>query len=279
MTDLCAPVRQGDAAARQALRTRRTLHGDQAVVWSAVGIAWTVIAIAAISGHATMLHHDALVGHGSRLDIRLTMPLFLAAWTAMVVAMMLPSTIGTITVFKRASTPQPDRRQAALAFIGGYLIVWLAFGDIALAGDALVHRFVDRSSVLTARPWLISGAVLTFAGAFQFSKSRMRCLRICRHPVAFVIQRYRPGVSPAFILGASHAKYCLGCCWPLMLLMFAAGVANLWWMAALTVVMVYEKAGRRGEAVASAVGASLLIWAALVFIHPMWLPHAIAAVR
>ncbi len=32
-----------------------------------------------------------------------------------------------------------------------------------------------------------------------------------------------------------------------MLLMFAAGVANLWWMAGLTALMVYEKTGAAGR--------------------------------
>jgi predicted metal-binding membrane protein len=43
-----------------------------------------------------------------------------------------------------------------------------------------------------------------------------------------------------------------------MLLMFAEGFANLWWMAALTGVMVYEAAGRHGQRAASAVGVVLL---------------------
>jgi predicted metal-binding membrane protein len=49
-----------------------------------------------------------------------------------------------------------------------------------------------------------------------------------------------------------------------MLLMFAAGVANLWWMAALTAAMAYETIGRRGQRAASAVGFVLLGLAGLV---------------
>ena len=45
----------------------------------------------------------------------------------------------------------------------------------------------------------------------------------------------------------AHGLFCLGCCWALMLLMFAVGVAHLWWMAALTALMVYEKVGKHGE--------------------------------
>jgi predicted metal-binding membrane protein len=56
-----------------------------------------------------------------------------------------------------------------------------------------------------------------------------------------------------------------------MLVMFAAGVAVLWWMAALTAVMVYEKTGRHGPAL-TPVGVALLGLAAIAFAHPPWLP-------
>ena len=57
-----------------------------------------------------------------------------------------------------------------------------------------------------------------------------------------------------------------------MLVMFAAGVANLWWMAALAVLMFYEKVGRAGNTVAPFAGAALLSLAAIVLAHPVWLP-------
>src|SRR6266511_2728665 len=64
----------------------------------------------------------------------------------------------------------------------------------------------------------------------------------------------RRGVAEAFRLGWGHGLFCLGCCWALMLLMFAAGVADLWWMAALTALTVYEKVGAHGERVVSMAG-------------------------
>jgi predicted metal-binding membrane protein len=57
-----------------------------------------------------------------------------------------------------------------------------------------------------------------------------------------------------------------------MLLMFAAGVANLWWMAGLTALMVYEKTGRRGRRAVPVAGIALLACAALVLAQPHWLP-------
>jgi predicted metal-binding membrane protein len=57
-----------------------------------------------------------------------------------------------------------------------------------------------------------------------------------------------------------------------MLLMFAAGVANLWWMAGLTALMVYEKTGTGGRRAVPVAGIALLVCAALVLAHPPWLP-------
>ena len=46
--------------------------------------------------------------------------------------------------------------------------------------------------------------------------------------------------------------------------MFAAGFANLWWMADLALVMAYEATGRHGRMVASIVGGGLLFLALFV---------------
>ena len=44
-----------------------------------------------------------------------------------------------------------------------------------------------------------------------------------------------------FRLGLQQGLYCLGCCWAMMAVMFAVGVMNVVWMAALGVVMTLEK--------------------------------------
>jgi predicted metal-binding membrane protein len=143
---------------------------------------------------------------------------------------------------------------------------------MAFGGDIIVHRVVDRWAWLAAHPWLISAGVLALAGAFQFSKLKDACLSKCRMPGTFLLQHYRRGVAAAFALGRRHGVFCIGCCWALMLIGFAAGFANLWWMAALTALMVYEKIGAHGKRVVPAVGALLIAWAALIVVHPSWLP-------
>jgi predicted metal-binding membrane protein len=235
----------------------------------AIGGAWALAVAAELTGTAGALHHDALIEGGS---LWVALPLFLLAWQVMVAAMMVPSSLPLVRLFAAASARQERPLQAYGAFLGGYAAVWTAFGALAFAGDAVLHELVHAAPWLHERPWLVAGSVLALAGAFQFSALKDRCLTECRHPGPYLLSHYRRGVGAAFRLGSGHGLYCLGCCWALMLVLVAAGFANLLWMAGLAAAMVYEKTGRHGPALARLVGVVLLVWAALVLAQPAWLP-------
>jgi predicted metal-binding membrane protein len=216
------------------------------------------VAVAAeASGRGQALHHDALAEGG--LPPWAVLGLFLLAWQLMIAAMMLPSSLPLVRLFSRVAANQPRPMRAMTAFLGGYAAVWTGFGVIAFLGDMGIHRLVGHWEWLAARPSLIGGAVLLLAGGFQFSSLKERCLRVCRHPGGYLLQHYRRGTSAAFRLGAGHGVFCVGCCWALMLVAFAAGVARLWWMAALTAVMVFEKTGRGGQRGVRPIGLGLAV--------------------
>jgi predicted metal-binding membrane protein len=242
----------------------------------AVAAAWVVALIAEAGGRSSGFHHDALL-EGS-LPLVLALGVFIAAWQLMIVAMMLPSTLPMVRLFGNASSAHPEPGRAQAAFLGGYVLVWTTFGAIAFVGDAGLHRTVDATPWLAERPWVVAGALLVAAGGAQFLPLTQACLRSCRHPFAYLLHRFRPGTRAGFQLGRDHGLYCLGCCWGLMLVMFAAGVANLSWMAGLTAVMVYEKVGRHGQRLAPIVGVVLVAWGVLVAAHAGWLPHALSGV-
>jgi predicted metal-binding membrane protein len=61
------------------------------------------------------------------------------------------------------------------------------------------------------------------------------------------------------------AFHCLGCCWALMCVLFAVGVMNLAWVAALTVCVLIEKIGPAGVLVAR-LAAALMIVAGFLFV-------------
>jgi predicted metal-binding membrane protein len=225
------------------------------LVW-AIAAAWAVAVAAEVSGRGQALHHDTLANGGRPPWAALG--LFLLAWQLMIVAMMLPSSLPLVRLFGRASANQPSPRRAKAAFLGGYAVVWTGFGAAAFLGDLAIHRAVQGWAWLAARPALLGGAVLLVAGGFQFSTLKDRCLTVCRHPAGYLRQHYRRGTGAALRLGAGHGLFCVGCCWALMLVAFAAGVATLWWMAALTAVMVFEKTGRGGRRGVRPIGIGLI---------------------
>ena len=254
----------------QALERRR--KDVPRLVFVAIAVAWVLAVVAELTGTAHELHHDALIEGAGRPALWAALLLFLVAWQAMLAAMMLPSSLPLIRLYENVIRRHEGRGRLRAAFLGGYVAVWTAFGALAFLGDVGIHHTVDAVPWLAKREWLIAGGVLAIAGAFQFSDLKERCLAKCRHPGAYLFARYRRGPAAAFRLGYGHGLYCVGCCWALMLVMFAAGVAMLWWMAALTAVMVYEKTGRHGGALTPIVGVALLALSALAIAHPGWLP-------
>ena len=170
--------------------------------------------------------------------------LLLAMWTAMMAAMMLPAAAPLILLYGEAARRHSEAANSArrvYALAAGYLMAWLVF-SIAMT---VLQRFLASAFVLTpmmepASP--VAGAVLmAIAGLYQLTPLKRACLRTCRSPLGFMMQHWRGGVGGAFRLGAGHGVHCLGCCWALMLLLFAGGVMNLTVIAALTAFIAFEK--------------------------------------
>ena len=116
-------------------------------------------------------------------------------------------------------------------------------------------------ALLRAGSWGIAAAVFAIAGLYQFSALKYRCLDKCRSPVSFVMQHWRGGAErrQALRLGVHHGLFCLGCCWSLMLLMFAVGVGSLGWMFGLAAIMAAEKNAPWGRRLTAPLGVALLL--------------------
>ena len=119
---------------------------------------------------------------------------------------------------------------------------------------------------------LIPAATLAFAAVYQFTPLKDACLKACRHPGIYLMHNYRRGPLNGLRIGFGHALYCLGCCWALMLVMFAAGVAHLAWMGALATIMFVEKTAPIGNRLVAPVGAALLILAGVALLAPNIVP-------
>ncbi len=96
------------------------------------------------------------------------------------------------------------------------------------------------------------------AGIYQLSPLKSVCLTHCRSSFDFVLNHWRDGASGALRMGLEHGLYCLGCCWFLMALMFAAGIMSLLWMAVIAVFILLEKLLPAGTWLARAGGVAML---------------------
>jgi len=232
-------------------------------LWAVAGACWVgTVVLVAVGGDA-LGHHDVVLER-STLPWVARISAFLGIWLVMIGAMMLPSVVPLVRLFIPVSARAPNAALARAAFFAGYLAVWMAFASVALAGDRGVHALVEGWAWLGARPELVLGTTLALAGAFQFSPLKNRCLTVCRNPAAFLWQHYRRGPSGGWLIGVRHGVSCLGCCWALMLVMFATGIGSLAWMVALTAVMVVEKTSRRGARLVAPVGVALIAGGAAV---------------
>src|SRR5258706_3994937 len=177
-------------------------------------------------------------------------------WTVMMVAMMLPSAAPVVLLFAAL-----ERRQGRLGrtavFVAGYLVLWSAFS----AGAAALQWALQLLAVTNAAGpalGLFGAALVGAAGLYQLTPLKRACLAYCRSPIDALAGHWRPGRGGAFVMGAHHGLYCLGCCWLLMALLFVAGVMNLLWVALIALFVLAEKTLPRGELLGHVTGVALV---------------------
>jgi predicted metal-binding membrane protein len=233
-----------------------------------VAVCWLALSIWSISPYAPFLSHDVL--ENVRLAVSpeyvALLLVFVTGWTLMTVAMMLPTSLPLIVLFHRLARSRPNRLQLVALVIAGYLAVWMLFGIVAHLGDLLVHRMAEEVAWLEANTWAIGAASLAIAGLYQFTPLKYACLDKCRSPLSFVMEHWRGRQEQwhSFLLGIHHGLFCLGCCWSLMLLMFAVGSGNITWMLLLGVVMGVEKNMPWGRQISKPLGIVLLGFSGVV---------------
>ena len=184
-------------------------------------------------------------------------------WMVMMGAMMTPAVLPITLVFVHLDRERRGRALPidGLVFSAGYLAAWMLFALLATVLQWVLHRaaLLHSDAMATGAP--LAGGLALVAGVYQLTPLKEACLAHCRTPMGFLMSHWRDGTAGAFRMGLEHGGYCFGCCWALMLLMFAAGVMSVTAMALLSLFILAERV-LPGRFAAQVPGLVLVAWGA-----------------
>ncbi len=234
------------------------------------------LAAITLAGWGYMFHMAGAMGNMGQLEM--WMPpsassiwsptdffMLLVMWSIMMVAMMTPSSLPMVTMFATVSRSLRRREQPytpTFIFVAGYLIAWTGFSVLAAIAQWPLHTVGLLNPMMNSASYLLSGLVLIGAGLYQWTPLKDACLTKCRSPLGFLMTEWRDGARGALLMGIRHGIYCVGCCWALMLILFAVGVMNMLWVALITGFVLMEKILPASRRVRFASGLGLLGWGA-----------------
>jgi predicted metal-binding membrane protein len=224
----------------------RTLDRDRLIVLTglvgATVLAWLWIVPMSFDMYGAMSGSSAWMTT-PEWDARYVARLF-GMWAVMMTGMMLPSSAPMVLLFtqivRQSDLSRPVIR--AYAFAAGYLFVWSLFAVAAVMVQRALVGALALTPMMTLSSNRAASAVLALAGLYQLTPLKRVCLSSCQSPLTFVARHWRNGLVGAFRMGLAHGVFCLGCCWALMLLLFAGGVMHLTTLGLLTIVVLIEKA-------------------------------------
>jgi predicted metal-binding membrane protein len=186
-----------------------------------------------------------------------------AMWTVMMFGMMAPSVAPMILIYARVGRQAlTDGKPFAAAawFAGGYLLAWTGFSLAATSAQWALERATLLTPMMVSASKILDGVVLIVAGLYQWTPLKEVCLSHCQAPLTFILRHggFRSDGSGALTLGLRHGLYCIGCCWALMALLFVGGVMNLFWIAALAILVLLEKVIPSGQIIARFAGLTFI---------------------
>ncbi|MGN6570863.1 MAG: DUF2182 domain-containing protein [Pseudolabrys sp.] len=256
------------------------------IALAALGWVYLALAVADMGGGASLGPGMAILDALPRAVQAICRPLFGATvpehgitlialmWAAMTLAMMLPTAGPMILTYAEIADTAAKKGEAIvspLVLAAGYLVMWLGYAIVATIAQVAFTRLALMDTGMTSASVLFSGAIFIGAGIYQFTPLKHACLNQCQRPFPFLFANWQTTAKGVFRLGVRQGLYCLGCCWAMMLVMFAVGVMNVVWMAGLGIVMTIEKIGS-GRRFSHAVGV-VLIAAGLSFVAAAFAAH------
>jgi len=141
-----------------------------------------VVALVVVAALGWLLTHERMAGmdEGPGTDPG-SLGFYVSVWVVMMAAMMLPSAAPMVVVHsavqrRRRELGRDGKRGGSVAFVGGYLLVWTAFGIVAYA----LFEFL-RSLDVDALSWsrdgrYVAAAVIAIAAIYQLTPLKDVCL-------------------------------------------------------------------------------------------------------
>jgi predicted metal-binding membrane protein len=248
-----------------------SISGWDAVPWHDRSQALTYAALLVITAAAWLqVLRSALTDDMAGMDMATPLGVlhgaaFVASWTVMMTAMMLPSALPMIALYAvtQRSVPSAVARTLSVAeFTLVYLALW------ALTGIPVYFVSVGLGRLASGVRAAGIAGMLVVAGLFQLSSLKQVCLRNCRSPFGFLLGHWRSGWRGGLTMAWAHAVYCLGCCWALMVVLVVAGAMGLAWVLIIAAVVAAEKLLPRGERIARVTGIVLVLLGLAVALRP-----------
>jgi len=185
-----------------------------------------------------------------------------AMWVVMMIGMMTPSVAPMILIYARVGRQVADegRPLAASAWFAlGYLLSWITFSLAATSAQWALERAALLTPMMESANNILGATFMIIAGLYQWTPFKEACLSYCQTPVGFILRYgFRREATGALVLGVRHGLYCIGCCWAVMALLFVAGVMNLFWIAALSALVLAEKVVPLGQLVPRIAGIAFM---------------------
>ena len=165
-------------------------------------------------------------------------------WAVMMIAMMTPSILPMLFLFTTLNSrnrANGKETSSTMILLFGYLSSWVIFSLVITVPQFAMHQAGLLNPMMEPTHAYIGSIVLCLAGIYQFTPFKEACLTVCQSPLSFLMNNWKDGNLGTFIIGYKHGFYCIGCCWALMLTLFALGVMNIMWVMILTVFVLFEK--------------------------------------
>jgi predicted metal-binding membrane protein len=189
-------------------------------------------------------------------------------WAVMMAGMMLPSATPVMLLVVGTYRRRGVRARWPTALFGaGYMSAWVAFSAAASLLQFQLHEAARVSGTIAGQSAVAAAGVFLIAGTYQWLPVKHACLGRCRSPQGFLLKEWQDGLGGAFSMGLWHGLFCVGCCWALMAVLFAAGVMNLLWVAGLAALVFVEKLLPRGTWIGRVAGIGLAAWGGFLLLR------------